>query len=92
MKLTEVLGGLYVMITEEENDLILKFFPEPSMHAWFGLFTSIIVQLPVFLLPPKIILLLLADPSLSNVIPSAVSNGSSPKFFTILITSFKVPH
>lgn len=28
MKLTEVLGGLYVMITEEENDLILKFFSE----------------------------------------------------------------
>lgn len=28
MKLTEVLGGLYVMITEEENDLVLKFFSE----------------------------------------------------------------
>jgi hypothetical protein len=28
MRLTEVLGGLYVMITEEENDLILKFFTE----------------------------------------------------------------
>lgn len=28
MKLTEVLGGLYVMITEEENDLIMKFFTE----------------------------------------------------------------
>lgn len=28
MKLTEVLGGLYVMITEEENDLIAKFFSE----------------------------------------------------------------
>lgn len=28
MKLTEVLGGLYVMITEEENDLIMKFFSE----------------------------------------------------------------
>lgn len=28
MKLTEVLGGLYVMITEEENDLIVKFFSE----------------------------------------------------------------
>ncbi|MDC1446399.1 hypothetical protein N8344_00340 [bacterium] len=28
MKLTEVLGGLYVMITEEENELILKFFSE----------------------------------------------------------------
>ena len=28
MRLTEVLGGLYVMITEEENDLIAKFFSE----------------------------------------------------------------
>ena len=28
MRLTEVLGGLYVMITEEENYLILKFFTE----------------------------------------------------------------
>lgn len=28
MRLTEVLGGLYVMITEEENDLILKYFSE----------------------------------------------------------------
>jgi hypothetical protein len=28
MRLTEVLGGLYVMITEEENDLIVKFFAE----------------------------------------------------------------
>lgn len=28
MRLTEVLGGLYVMITEEENDLIVKFFSE----------------------------------------------------------------
>ena len=28
MKLTEILGGLYVMITEEEEDLILKFFTE----------------------------------------------------------------
>ena len=28
MKLTEVLGGLYVMITEEENELIMKFFTE----------------------------------------------------------------
>lgn len=28
MKLTEVLGGLYVMITEEENDLVVKYFSE----------------------------------------------------------------
>ena len=28
MKLTEILGGLYVMITEEEEDLIQKFFTE----------------------------------------------------------------
>jgi len=28
MRLTEVLGGLYVMVTEEENDLITKFFSE----------------------------------------------------------------
>ena len=28
MRLTEVLGGLYVMITEEENDLVVKFFAE----------------------------------------------------------------
>ena len=28
MRLTEILGGLYVMITEEEEDLILKFFTE----------------------------------------------------------------
>lgn len=28
MRLTEVLGGIYVMVTEEENDLIAKFFSE----------------------------------------------------------------
>jgi hypothetical protein len=28
MRLTEVLGGLYVMITEEENDLVVKYFSE----------------------------------------------------------------
>ena len=28
MRLTEVLGGLYVMITEEESDIITKFFSE----------------------------------------------------------------
>lgn len=28
MRLKEVLGGLYVMITEEENDLIMKYFSE----------------------------------------------------------------
>jgi len=28
MRLTEVLGGIYVMVTEEENDLITKFFSE----------------------------------------------------------------
>ena len=28
MRLTEVLGGIYVMITEEENDLVVKYFSE----------------------------------------------------------------
>tara|TARA_B100000212_G_C27203026_1_gene459607 strand:- start:393 stop:587 length:195 start_codon:yes stop_codon:yes gene_type:complete len=28
MRLTEVLGGIYVMITEEENDLVIKYFSE----------------------------------------------------------------
>lgn len=28
MRLTEILGGLYVMISEEENDLIMKFFAD----------------------------------------------------------------
>jgi hypothetical protein len=28
MRLTEILGGLYVMISEEESDLITKFFIE----------------------------------------------------------------
>ena len=28
MRLKEVLGGLYVMVTEEENDLIMKYFSE----------------------------------------------------------------
>ena len=28
MKLKEILGGLYVMITEEEEDLITKYFSE----------------------------------------------------------------
>ena len=28
MRLTEVLGGLYVMINEEESDLIAKYFSE----------------------------------------------------------------
>ena len=28
MRLTEVLGGLYVMISEEENDLVVKYFSE----------------------------------------------------------------
>ena len=28
MRLTEVLGGIYVMITEEENDLVFKYFSE----------------------------------------------------------------
>ena len=28
MRLKEVLGGFYVMVTEEENDLIMKYFSE----------------------------------------------------------------
>ena len=28
MKLKEILGGLFVMITEEEEDLITKYFSE----------------------------------------------------------------
>ena len=28
MKLQEVLGGIYVMITEEESDLLIQFFSE----------------------------------------------------------------
>lgn len=28
MRLTEVLGGIYVMITEEENDLVVRYFSE----------------------------------------------------------------
>jgi len=28
MRLQEVLGGIYVMITEEESDLVLKYFSE----------------------------------------------------------------
>ena len=28
MRLTEGLGGLYVMSTEEENDLVVKYFSE----------------------------------------------------------------
>jgi len=28
MRLQEVLGGIYVMITEEESDLFLKYFSE----------------------------------------------------------------
>jgi len=28
MRLTEILGGLYVMISKEENDLIMKFFAD----------------------------------------------------------------
>jgi hypothetical protein len=28
MKLQEVLGGIYVMITEEESDLLTQFFSE----------------------------------------------------------------
>lgn len=28
MRLTEILGGLYVMISEEENDLIMKYFAD----------------------------------------------------------------
>jgi hypothetical protein len=28
MKLQEVLGGIYVMVTEEENDLLVEFFSE----------------------------------------------------------------
>ena len=28
MRLKEILGGLYVMVTEEENDLIMKYFSE----------------------------------------------------------------
>jgi hypothetical protein len=28
MKLQEILGGIYVMVTEEENDLLVEFFSE----------------------------------------------------------------
>ena len=28
MQLQEVLGGIYVMVTEEENDLLVEFFSE----------------------------------------------------------------
>ena len=28
MKLQEVLGGIYVMVSEEENDLLVEFFSE----------------------------------------------------------------
>ena len=49
MRLTEVLGGIYVMITEEENDLVVKYFSEneyvnETTNKYWSLFDDKISQ------------------------------------------------